>query len=214
MPFSGQNFVLLPSGLPFLSGTTVISPPCVLPLGSKEALEACNAAPPTGSGVASGFANNSATPIDRVLFDLALTSITPSVGNNLLAFGTYIGAFAKNGALYVTCTGTTPVSINLTSLATPIGVAFSQAGDSVLAVINCLIVKNISNPGSTFTIAPGASNPSRMPPLAGTTPSISLNAGDVYCQSSSTGLAVDSTHNELTFTPTDGGALVMAWGGA
>jgi hypothetical protein len=214
MPFSGQNFVLLPGGLPFLSGTAIVTPPCVLPLSPNGALEACNAAPPSGSGVASGFANNSATPIDRVIFDLALTSIAPSVGNNLLPFGTFVGSFAKNGALYVTFTGTTPVTINLTALATAVGVAFSQAGDSSLAVINCLIVKNISNPGSTFTIAPGASSPSRMPPLAGTTPSISLLAGDVYCQSSAAGLAVDSTHNEITFTPTDGGALVMAWGGA
>jgi hypothetical protein len=213
MPFAGQNFVLLATGNPFLSGTTTVTPPVVLPLSPGQALEACNAAPPTGSGVASGFANNSATPIDRVIFDLALTSIAPSVGNNLLPFGTFVGSFSKNGALYVTCTGTTPVTINLTSLATPVGVVFSQAGDSVLAVINALIVKNISNPGSTFTIAPGASNPSRMPPLSGTTPSITLQAGDVYCQSSAIGLTVDSTHNTITFTPTAGGALLLAWGG-
>lgn len=216
MATTGSNFVLTGGTGTYLSGTTSATAPFVAALDPVSALDAVNAAPPGGSGVSAGFANNSAQPIDRVIFDLALLAgkVPPGVGTNFAAFGTFIGGFAKNGALYITFTGTTAVTIDLTAMAAAVGVTSSQAGDTSLATANALIVKNISGVASTITIAPGASNPARIPSLGGTTPTISLLAGDLYCQSSALGLAVDSTHKTITFTPSAGGALVLAYGGA
>jgi hypothetical protein len=208
----GSNFVLLPSGLPFLSGTSVISPPAILTLGPNQAFQAVNAAPPTGSGVASGFANNSATPIDRVICDFALTSLSPS-NANILPFGTFIGGFARNGALSITFTGTTPVTIDLTTLATSVGVSSLQAGDSTFANINVIVLKNTSST-SIITIAPGASNPSRFPVFSGTTPTLSVGPGGVHVLSDPVGQAVDSTHKTLLLTPSAGGSILLSFGGA
>ncbi len=210
---TGSNFVLLPSGLPFLSGTAVISPPAILTLGPNQAFQAVNAAPPSGSGVASGFANNSATPIDKVVCDFALTSIAPSPNATLLAFGSFIGGFAKNGALSITFTGTTPVTIDLTALATAVGVSSIQAGDALFANINALIFKNTSTT-SIITIAPGGSNPSRFPVLAGTTPTLAVGPGGCHVLSDPVGQVVDSTHKTILLTPSAGGSLLLAFGGA
>ena len=159
------------------------------------------------------FGNDSAQPIDRIIWDLALTTVPPPVGTDLLSFGTFIGGFAKNGAIYVTLTGTTAISLDLTALSASIGVTFAQNGDTSLTNVNALIVKNISQSASSIVMSPGASNPSRFPTFAGTTPSISLAEGDVYCQSCAIGQAVDSTHKIITFTPTSGGILAIGYGG-
>jgi hypothetical protein len=214
MSTTGQNFVLTGGTGSYLSGAGVVTAPFVLGLDGGSAQDACNAAPPSGSGVASGFANNSATPIDRVMFDFAMTAVPPGIGTNILTFGTYVGAFAKNGAIYVTFTGTTAVSIDLTNLSNSVGVTFSQVGDTSLATINALVVRNLSAVASTITIAPGGANPSRFPSLAGTTPTLALLANDIFCQSSALGLVVDSTHKVITFTPTVGGSMALAYGGA
>jgi hypothetical protein len=208
----GSNFVLALT--PIFNGSATIAPPSVIPLAPNQAMNACNAKPVSGSGVSTSFPDDSTTPIDRVIWDLSLTTIPPGVGANLLSFGTFIGGFAKNGALYVTLTGTTAVTIDFTNLANAVGVTFAQGGDNSLTTFGALIVKNISLTASSIVMSPGASNPSRFPTFTGTTPAITLALGDVYCQSSAAGLAVDSTHKTLTFTPSAGGILVMAWGGS
>lgn len=216
MATTGQNFVLTGGTGTYLNGTTVVTAPYVVGLDPNSALDAINAAPPTGSGVASGFANNSAQPIDRVIFDFAMLSgNTPGVGSNILAFGTFIGGFAKNGALYITFTGTTGVTIDFTALGASVGVTSSQAGDASLATFNAMVIKNVSAVASTITVAPGGSNPIIFPNvLAGTTPTIALAPGDLICESSVVGSAVGSTHKTMLFTPTAAGAIVIAWGGA
>lgn len=214
MSTTGQNFVLTGGTGTYLSGATVVTAPFVAGLDPNSALDAVNAAPPSGSGVASGFANNSATPLDRIIIDLAMTAV-PGVGTNLLAFGLFIGSFAKNGALYFTLTGTTAVTIDLTSLASAVGVASSQAGDTSLATSNCWVIQNLSGSASTITIAPGASNPAAFPSaLGGTTPTLSILKGDPLVLVSVAGKTVDSTHKTITFTPTAGGAISFAYGGA
>jgi hypothetical protein len=209
----GSNFVLLPSGSPFLSGTAVISPPAILTLGPNQAFQAVNAAPPSGSGVASGFANNSATPIDKVVCDFALTSIAPSPNATLLAFGTWIGGFAKNSALSIAFTGTSPATIDLTALATAVGVSSIQAGDALFANVNCLVLKNTST-SSIITVGPGSSNPSLFPSFTGTTPSLAVGPGGCHVLSDPVGFAVSSSHRTLLLTPSAGGSLLLALGGA
>jgi hypothetical protein len=208
----GRNFVLLASGLPFLSGTTVITPPAILTLSPNGALEACNAAPPSGSGVSGSFPNNSGTSIDRVICDLALTSATPN-SSNLLAFGTFIGGFGRNGALAVVFTGTTPVTIDVTALATAVGVTSYQGGDSVFANVNCIVLKNTSA-ASIITIAPGGSNPLLFPVFGGTSPTLAVGPGGTHVLSDPVGAAVSSSHRTLLLTPSAGGELLLAIGGA
>jgi hypothetical protein len=209
----GSNFLLIPSGLPFLQGTATVTPPAILTLSPNQAFQAVNASPPTGSGVASGFANNSATPIDKVICDFALTSVAPSPNATMLAFGSWIGGYAKNSALSINFTGTTPVTLDLSALATPIGVSSLQAGDSTFANLNCLVLKNTST-SSIITVAPGSSNPSRFPVLAGTTPTLAVGPGGVHVLSDPVGQVVDSTHKTLLLTPSAGGSLLLAFGGA
>jgi hypothetical protein len=212
MPTQGSNFVLLSTGGAFLSGSTIISPPCVLVLGPNQAMESCNAAPPTGSGVSTNFANNSGTSIDRVICDLALTSISPNSAN-LLNFGTLIGGYGKNGALCITFTGTTAVTIDVTALATAVGVTSFQGGDSVFANINCIVLKNTSAT-SVITIAPGGSNPLLFPVFGGTTPTLAVGPGGTHVLSDPVGAAVSSSHRTLLLTPSAGGSLLLAFGGA
>jgi hypothetical protein len=196
---TGSNFVAFANGEAMLVGTTV------QPAGVQVlALNPTNAF----SAVIAG-----GTAIDRVVWDLGMTGTAPGIGSNILAFGAFIGGFAKNGAIYVTFTGTTPVSLDLTNIGASIGVTFAQGGDTSLATINALILQNQSAT-SVITIAPGASNGARFPVLAGTSPTLSLNAGSVHCLSDLTGQAVDSTHKILTFTPSAGGTLLLAYGGA
>jgi len=84
-----------------------------------------------------------------------------------------------------------------------------------LATLNALMIQNVSHAASTIAVSPGASNPLTLPnALGGTSPTISLLLGDVLCEYSKAGQAVDSTHKSLTFTPTFGGILLVAYGGA
>jgi hypothetical protein len=212
MAKTGENFLLAGGTGTYLSGSTVTTAPYVFGLNPLSALDAVNAAPPSGSGVASGFANNSATPLDRVIVDLALTA-TPGVGANLLVFGQFIGNFAKNGVLYVTFTGTTGVTIDLTSLASAVGVTSSQYGDTSLATANCLIFRNLSASG-TITIAPGGSNPSTLPKFTGTTPTLSTDFGGTVIVYDPSGQTIDSTHKTILLTPSAGGAMAICYGGA
>jgi hypothetical protein len=214
MSTTGQNFVLTGGTGTYLYGTTVTTAPFVAGYNPNQALAAINAAPPTGSGVASGFANNSAIPLDRIIFDLAMTTVPPGVGTNLLAFGNFVGGFAKNGCLYVTLTGTTPVTIDITNAASAIGVTRSQAGDALTALLNSLVIINLSAT-SVLTVAPGGSNPANFPQaLAGTTPTFSLNPGDINAQYSKAGATVSSSAKTILVTPTAGGSFAISWGGS
>lgn len=214
MATTGQNFVLTGGTGTYLSGATVVTAPFVLGLNGVAAQDAVNAAPPSGSGVASGFTNNSATSIDRTIMDLAMLTVPPGIGTNLLSFGDFIGGYAKNGALYVTFTGTTAVNVDFTALSTAIGVTSSQAGDTTLASIGAFKFKNVSSVASNIAMILGASNPSRMPPMTGTGPTVTLLPGDIFIYQAAVPLVVDSTHKILTFTPTAAGAMLLSYGGA
>jgi hypothetical protein len=212
---TGQNLVLSTFPSPILLGSAVQNVGSyVQALDPVSAQDFCNAAGPGGSGVQSST-NVSATSLDRVIFDFAMKGLSLGIGSQILSFGKFIGGFNKNGALYVTFTGTTPVNIDLTALATAIGVTSSQAGDTSLATFNCLIMQNLSASISTLTVSPGASNPAPLPnALGGTTPTIALALGAVHCEYDAAGKTIDSTHRIITVTPSAGGALGFAYGGS
>src|SRR6516164_48326 len=148
---TGQNFVQVISGNPLLNGSIVSTPPYVLGMGQPSALNCVNATPQNPQITA-----QNAVPLDRIVFDLALTAIPPGVGTTFATFGKYVGGFAKNGACLINLTGTTAVSIDLTALGTFTGLT-SQSGDTSLATVNCLIFNNLGT--LAVTIAPGATNP-------------------------------------------------------
>jgi hypothetical protein len=213
---TGQNFVLTGGTSSVLVGSTVAANPQAVGLDSDSALDAMNAAPPGGSGVNSTFANDSATQVDKTILDLSLGTVPPGVGYNILAFGDFIGGYAKNGMLYITFTGTTAVNVDLTALATAVGVTSSQAGDTSLSNVGVLKIKNVSAVASNIAVSPGASNPARLPgaPLGGTSPTITLLPNDILIYQAAVQLAVDSTHKIITLTPTAAGAVCLWYGGS
>lgn len=117
--------------------------------------------------------------------------------------------FALNGAARYTLSGTTPVSCDLTNLATA---AASSAGDPTFAKFMRLVVFN--DGAADVTIAPGGSNPATIG-LGGTSPTLTVPAGKaVVLNYATAGVTVDSTHKIITITPTAGGSTCVAVGGA
>jgi hypothetical protein len=206
MATTGVNFVeIVSAGNGLLFGTAVTSTPFVAAYNPVQALEAVNATP---SNLAITAEN--AIPLDRVTFDLSLLA-TPTVGATYPTFGKYVGNFAKNGCALIVLSGSTAVTIDLTNLGGFTGVT-SQAGDTTLATINCAIFNNVGT--QAVTIAPGASNPAPFPAFTGTSPTLSVPAGGVVALYWPTGGTVSSSAKTITVTPTSGGTLAFAYGGA
>lgn len=150
--------------------------------------------------------------MDRVTVDLSLTS-TPVIGTPPAVpecYGTYIGSFAKNGGVLLSLSGSTPQSINFTN--TTANSPASTAGDTVFSNLNVLVIQNLGT--TDVVLSPGASNPNRLPTMTGTSPTILLPAGSTQVFHNAAGLAVDSTHNVLTFTPSSGGTISVSAGGS
>lgn len=164
---------------PCLVGSTVQPAGSVVPMNQVSALQVCN----------EGYA----TPLD-----FSLT--TGGLAN---------AGFAKNGAAYLTLTGTTAITLDLTALAAATGVVV--AGDSSFALWNRI---RFYNTGAVdLVVSPGGSNPARLL-LAGTTPTLTIPAGSAVTLDSLAGLVVDSTHKTVTITPTAGGTIGVCVGGA
>jgi hypothetical protein len=202
MATTGSNFALIngPSGGTALDGAASVAFPFVSAQSSIATLECVNSYNQNPA-----LASYPATPLDRVVFDAALGTTTPGVGSTFYAFGKFVGGFAKNGVVYLAMVGTTPQSVNLTNTAlnTPAG----TAGDTVFANVGAMVFNNVG--AVDLTISPGASNPSRLPTFGGTTPTLIVPAGGVVAVYNPTTLAVDSSHNLFTVTPTAGGALAV-----
>jgi hypothetical protein len=125
--------------------------------------------------------------------------------------GKFVGGFSKNGSVVIQLSGTTPVNVDLTALGSVPG-ATGQAGDTSLTTANCLLFNNLGI--LAVTIAPGATNPARIPTFTGTNPTIALPGQGVVCIFDSAGQAVDATHKIITVTPTAGGSVALSYGGA
>lgn len=206
---TGNNFVEIqvpatPTGTGILIGSAVATANAVAAVNPNAALNMTNSVP------APGLPSLPAIPLDRVLFDLALTAVPIPVGTQLSALGKAVGGYAKNGAALITLTSTTAVSFDFTDLT--IGATQPAAGDTTFATVNALILNNIGT--HDLTIAPGGSNPAAFPKFGGTSPTLTIPAGSAICLQNLAGATVDSTHKILTITPTAGGLLAVAVGGA
>jgi hypothetical protein len=210
MATTGQNFVRVTGSTPVLNGSAVATPPYLDAMGPKEAMSASEldqVAGGSGAAVASA-----AGVVDRVTFDLSLTAL-PTVGSPQpvpVAYGSYVGAFAKNGCQLMTLSGTTPESLDLTDLTA--NTPASYAGDTTFATANVIIFNNVGT--HDLVISPGASNPASLPKMTGTSPTFTVAAGSVVAFHSAAGATVDSTHKIITVTPTAGGNLAISVGGA
>jgi hypothetical protein len=184
MATTGVDFVLIKKPTtPQLSGSAVLATPFVQALDHQSAL----------------------TIAGRVPGGAANAQLGSNNGNYLSVLSDK--AFAKNGAFHVTCSGTTPVSIDLTNLVTG---ATSQAGDATFASWNHIQITSCG--AAAATLGPGASNGNAI--LNGTTPTIPVPLNGVETLTNVAGFTVDSTHKILTLTPTAGGDFLVTVGGA
>lgn len=196
MATTGQNFVEVTTTT--LSGATVTTQPFLVALGFKEAAEVEQG----GKGVC----------VDRVVFDLSLPGAPPAgtPHQSPTVYGAYCGGYAKNGEVLLTLSGSTAQSIDLTN--TAVNTPASSAGDTAFATVNCLILRNLGL--VDLVLSPGASNPSNIPKLGGTSPTLTIPAGSCVVIHSLAGVTIDSTHKVFTITPTSGGSLAVGIGGA
>ena len=117
--------------------------------------------------------------------------------------------YAKLAGIVLSLTGTTPITLDLTTLAAATGV--QVAGASSFSNWNKMLFQNTG--ATPLVVSPGESNPLRNP-LGGTSPTHTLASGDEALWNSNAGSAVDSTHKTITVTPTSGGQLFVAIGGS
>jgi hypothetical protein len=205
-----SNFVVNTGTAPVLVGSAVLTPPTLAAVGPKEALALSQVDQVVG-GI--GTPNAGATVVaDRLTFDPSIVEIPfpgtpPQVPE---VYGTVLGGYAKNGAVLLELSGTTAQTVNLTNTAANTPAA--TAGDTVFATAYVVRVKNLGT--AAVTISPGASNPSPLPALGGTSPTYALPAGSEVLFHSSAGDAISGTACNLTFTPAATTNVAVTVGGA
>jgi hypothetical protein len=210
MATTGTSFVYVTGANPVLNGTAVQTPPFLDTYNPKEAMVAAQLDQAVGgSGAATNTTN---TIVDRLTFDPGLTA-APPVGTPVPvpeASGPYIIGGAKNGCTLLTLSGTTAQSIDLTNLAT--GTPTSTAGDTSFATVYALRLKNLGT--TALTLSPGSSNPSPVPALGGTTPTLTLPAGSELLLHDAAGWTITGSAKVFTITPSSGGLLAVTVAGA
>jgi hypothetical protein len=184
------DFVLQNKSATNLSGATVKAAPYVMALDRNSAFAIAGRVPGgAGTGVvASNVVTNN---------------------GNFIVTGFASQNFAKNGAYHKTTVTTTGVTMDLTDLTSG---ATSSAGDTVFATVYQMTFYNTG--AADMTIAPGGSNPSNVPKFTGTTPTLLLPAGGQITLIYPTGVTIDATHKTVLITPTAGGDVMVAVGGA
>lgn len=190
MATTGVDFVLQSKVATQVKGATTKAAPYAIAVDPYNARTIAGRVPGgAGTGLVgpTGLANNGDFLIDGFAFQ----------------------GFAKNGGYHKTTSGTTSVTIDLTDLTSG---ATSSDGDTTFATVNKITLYNCG--AADMTIAPGGSNPSNIPKFTGTTPTIALPAGSQVTIVSGAGVTVDSTHKTILVTPTSGGDLMVAVGGA
>ncbi len=179
MATTKTNFFAQTSTAATLKGTTVVAGPKIYAVTENDRLKAANAGQQTAIGA----------PIDYQVFDLKAAG------------------YAKNGAVLLSLSGTTPQTIDFIDTTT--NTPADYAGDTVFATISQFIFVNHSAGAVVITV--GASN--GLVFLAGTTPSYTVPAGGVAVLSYAAKV-IDSSHKTLTFTPASTGLFSVAMGGA
>jgi hypothetical protein len=203
MATTGVNFVEVvgAANAAFLNGTAVTNTPFLVGVGPAQAIDLVNATPSNPAITA-----QNGICVDRVVFDLALTAIPPGVGATFIALGTFIGGYAKNGAVLVNFTGTNAQTLNLTNtaLVTPA----SSAGDSVFANVGCVIVNNLG--AAAVTLVTTGANGAILPSATNAV----IAAGSFACYHAATQAAVDATHKNIVITPANTTTLAISIGGS
>lgn len=192
MSTTNVNFVLQKKSATAVDGVNVLAAPYVEALEHQAALVATQRVP---GGQATGFLLSSNNNGNYLCDDIP-TRLDKQ-------------GFAKNGAYHCTTSGTTGVTIDLTNLTTG---ATTTAGDTSFATVYQLTFLNAGT--GDMTIAPGGSNPSLIPKFGGTSPTVTLPAGSSVVFQSVAGVTVNSTQKTILVTPSTGGDLVVAVGGA
>lgn len=205
MATTATNFVLVTGSKPVLNGTAVLTPPYLDTFNPKEAMAVSQ---PTQ--VVGGSGTPTASPsvvVDRVMFDPALTS-SPVIGTPPPVpeqYGNYVGNYAKNGSVLLVLSGTTPQTVNLQNTTT--NSPASSAGDTAFATGNVVIFNNVGT--VDLVVSPGASNPSPIPKMGGTSPTITVGAGSIVAYQYANGQTISSSACNITVTPTAGGEMAI-----
>ena len=210
MATTGQNFVLTGGSASVLVGTGVTAPPFLGSFGPVPAATV-SAYDQAAGGSGAATASNS-TVVDRVVFDASLTVIpTPNIPEPVpVAYGSYIGNYAKNGAVLLVLSGTTAQTIDLTNTTT--NTPASSAGDTAFSTIGCIVANNVGT--HDLVLSPGGSNPAPLPVFGGTTPTITIPAGSFHVFHAATAKTVNSTNKNLTITPSAGGEIAFTFMGS
>jgi hypothetical protein len=207
---TGNNLVLVTGSNPVINGTTVQTPPYLDTYGPKEAA-VVSALDQVAGGSGAATASN-VSVVDRVTFDASLTAIPPTGSPEWVpvAYGNYIGNFAKNGSVLLTLSSTTAQTVSLlnTASASPT----STAGDTVFANINVITFWNNGSEALSFSL--GSSDPAPLPKFTGTTPAVTIPAGSFHVFHSAAAQAISSGACNLTVTPTSGGECVLTFMGS
>jgi hypothetical protein len=205
-----SNFVVNTGSAPVLVGSAVLAPPSLAAMGPKEALAVSQVDQVVG-GV--GAPNASAAVVaDRLTFDPALVSMPyPGTPHQVPeVYGTVLGGYPKNGAVLLELSGTAAQTVNLTNTAA--NAPASTAGDTVFATAYVVRVKNLGT--AAVAISPGATDPSPLPALGGTSPTYTLAAGSEALFHASAGDAISATACNITFTPAASTNVVVTICGA
>lgn len=124
-----------------------------------------------------------------------------------------VATYAKNGAVRITFSGTTPKTLDLTDTTT---IAQSYAGDTAFASFTQLHFYN--DGAQSIKVAIGATNGASLPlgasPGGTDTPYLTIAAGAHHVLTFASAVTVDSTHKTLDLTPVSGGSLILLVGGA
>ena len=106
--------------------------------------------------------------------------------------------YAKNGAFIVICNGTNAVVVPLTNTATNTN---SQAGDTVFAKWNQIILRNLSGTDG-YNSASMTVTPTTAVLQCGVNGVITLDGGSAHRMGSVNGVAINSSNSTITITPT------------
>lgn len=204
MATTGVNFVLNNTRSVVGASNTVGALPQLLALDDARSLELTGREPGGGA-----YLGNSA-------------GVVPSSTNASILLGpggvrTSQSGYAKNGAFYVTTTGTNAVTVPLTNTATNTN---GRVGDTSWTTWNRITLHNLSGNDNTnsasMTVGPAATNGANLMITStnGTANRITLDGRSAVTIESTNGVAINAANAAITITPSAGGTFACVVEGA
>ena len=148
--------------------------------------------------------NSNFLMVPSIIEGLTQSSLIAVTTSQYQSLGTYADSFvcnlgkagySKNGGIILSLAVSTPITIDLTSLATG---SYSSAGDTTFATVHELIFNNFG--ANDVTVHP-ASSSAFNGPLAGTDPIFIVAANSTLRWQSFAGWTVTGSIKKLTFDP-------------